>query len=318
MLGIDRLPRLYLDTSFLSQFANAEMGKLGESSNAEKWGVLLARLRHEVQRGTLICPASQFQTQEALLASKLNPFEFTLIQSELSRGYFLKDWEEILIHQAANQILIYLGRPQDINWDWYVLTQQPPPIIAPPFTKKSKREVMQYAEILQKRGSPKKSFGEEYEWQKVGVIYETFLQPIRQLQGHPTYSKSLDPVGDIMYKGFMGRLRREAKISANEASKVLDFFESDVVDMVPYIQIFASIYASLRFHEQARKPKKGDWLDVAALACTIPYCDIVTSDNNMKTHVVYRLKLDVKYGTRIFSATTEDLDSFLELISRIS
>lgn len=88
--------------------------------------------------------------------------------------------------------------------------------------------------------------------------------------------------------------------------------------MVPYIHIFASIYVSLRFHDQARKPKKGDWLDVAALACTIPYCAIVTTDNNMKTHMVDRLQLDIKYGNRIFSATTEDLDSFMEFLSSIS
>jgi len=309
---------VYLDTSFLSEFAKAEMGKLKVSDHAEKWQALLALLRRGVKRGDLICPASQFQTQEALLARNLNPFEFTIIQSELSKGYFLKDWEEILVHQTAKQVLIYLGRPQDINLGWNILTKKPPPVIAPHFTRKSKGEVMQYAEVLQKRGSLKSSFAEEYEWQKVGVIYETFLQPIRQLQGLATSSKSRDPVGDIMYSGFMGRLRIEAKISANEALKVIDFFSSDSVNRIPYIHIFASIYASLRFYELARKPKSGDWLDVATLACAVPYCNIVATDRNMKTHVVDRLRLDVKYGTRIFSATADDLDAFEEFLSGIT
>jgi hypothetical protein len=302
---------VYLDTSFLSEFAKVEMGV---SSHAEKWETLLSRLRQGVQLGNLICPASQFQTQEALLARNINIFEFTLSQLELSKGYFFRDWQDILVHQTANQVLIYLGRPQDIDLGWNILTTKLPPVIAPHFTMKSKRAVKEYAEVLQKRGSVKSSFAEEYEWQKVGVICETFLQPLRQLLGLDTYRKSPDPVIDL-YTGYFGMLIREANISENELPKVLDFFEPESVDRIPYVHICASIYASLRFYEQARKPQSGDWLDVATLACAIPYCDIVTTDTNMKTHIVKRLHLDTKYGAHIFTPTAKDIDAFLERLS---
>lgn len=283
---MDRVPLLYLDTSFLSNITKAEMGTLGESANAERWRALLACLRQEVQRGTLICPASQFQTQEALLANNINIFEFTIIQSELAKDYFLRDWQEILIHQAANQVLIYLGRQHEINRDWDILTKQLPPIIPPPFSREAKTKFLQQAEAQQRQKPPKTSFDEEYKWQKFGVILTTFRTD----------------------KGFMERLTREARISMNEAA---NFFESDAVDMVPFIHIFASICASLRFYGQKRKPKTGDWVDIAALASSIPDCSFITTDKNM-AEIIRQLKLDTTYRAIIFNPTIPDIDALIK------
>lgn len=308
---MDRVQLIYLDTSFLSNITKAKMGMLRESSNAEKWRSLLACLRQEVQRGTLICPASQFQTQEVLLANDLNICEFTIIQSELSKGYYLKDWEEILIHQAADQVLIYLGRQNEINRDWDILTEQPTPIIPPNSARKSVKEVLQYAEAQQRRGPFKKSFTDEYKWQRIGLIYETFLQPIRQLQGLPTRSTSPDPLGEIEYKGFMGRLRREAQISANEATKVMEFFESDTVETVPFIHIYASIYAHLSLPSKNRKPQSGDWVDIVALASAIPYCSFVTTDSFM-ADIIRQLKVATTYRTTIFKPTVQNIAALIK------
>ena len=293
---------VYLDTSFLSQFAKVEMGQLGVSSHAEKWGELLARLRHEVQRGTLICPVSEFPVQEVLLSPKLVP-HFHRVQSELSRGYFFKDWTDILVHQTANQVLIYLGRPQDINLGWDALTRENPGSPPPQFTRNAKEEVKQYAERLRKEKAPKESYDEQYEAERISLLQESFLQPVRQLLGLDTYLKFPDPK--------LGMLIREANISEDELPKVLDFFESDLVDRIPYIHIYCSIEASLRFYERTRKPKGGDFLDVPALACAMSYCPIVTTDKSM-AHMVKSRELDTKYGTEIFTPTTKGIDDLLE------
>ena len=112
---------IYLDTSFLSQLTKAAREIRGASFNTDKWINLLTLLRQGVKRGILLCPASQFQTEEAMLAEGLLQ-KFISLQLELSKGSYFKDWEDILVHQAANQDLIYLGRPQDIDSCWSVFT----------------------------------------------------------------------------------------------------------------------------------------------------------------------------------------------------
>ena len=62
---------IYLDTSFLSNFTKAAKRMSETSSNTDTWMSLLTLLRQEVKRGVLLCPASQFQTQEAMLAEDL-------------------------------------------------------------------------------------------------------------------------------------------------------------------------------------------------------------------------------------------------------
>jgi len=295
---------VYLDTSFLSQFAKLEMGKLRVSSHTEKWGALLARLRQEVQRGNLICPASEFPLQEALLSAKILP-QFRRIQSELSKGYFFKCWMDILVHQTANQVLIYLGRSQDINLGWEALTRQAPNIVPPWATRIAKKDVLQFLEELRKGEPAKETYDEQYEAERISFLQESFIQPIRQLLRLDTYQESPNPR--------FGMLIREANISENEMPEVLAFFESNLVDRIPYIHIFCSINASLRFYEQARKPKIGDWLDVSALASAFHYCDVVTTDKNMKTHVVDHLQL--KNRADVFAPTADGIDAFLERLS---
>ena len=300
---------VYLDTSFLSQFAKVEMRERAVPY-AEKWASLLAYLRQQVERGVLICPVSQFPQQEALLSPKIVP-HFHRIQSELSKGYFFKRWMDILVHQTAKQLLIYLDRPQDINLGWDALTRENPGSPPPQFTRNAKEEVKQYAERLRKEKAPKESYVEQYEAEKAALICETFLQPIRQLQGLPTCLKSPDPVIEL-YTGFYGSLIGEAKILRHEVSRVLEFFSnSDLLDQIPFIHIFCSTYASLRFHQQERKSKDGDWLDVAALASALPYCSLVTTDKSM-THIVKSQGLDTKYEAEIFTPTTEGIDALLK------
>jgi len=273
------------------------MGKLGVSSHSEKWGALLARLRHEIQLGTLICPASQFPMQEALLSPKILP-QFRRVQSELSGGYFFKDWMDILVHQAADQVLIYLGRSQDINLGWSVLAKQILPITMPHSTTKSKEEVKQYAERLRKEKPPEKSYAKQYEAER-----NDFMRGTRRRYYVPW--------------DFFQMLIREAGISQNELPEMLGFFESDLVDQIPFIHIWCSVYASLRFYQQKRKSKRGDWLDVAALASGIPYCPIVTTDKSM-AHIVKSRELDTKYGVKIFTPTTQGIDALLERLSTIT
>ena len=174
---IQSMKVVYLDTSFLSQLCKLESGKLIETTDIKEWKALLASLRHGVHKGALLCPASQFQTQEALLAPELLP-QFIRLQLELSKGFFFKDWEDILIHQAANQLLIYMNRAYDINLSWKAFDKQVPPIIRPETTQKSKLEILQSAKAKQKEDTSGRTFDEQYRFEKISFLGESFLLPI--------------------------------------------------------------------------------------------------------------------------------------------
>lgn len=286
---------VYLDTSFLSQLTKVARGVPEASFNAGKWINLLTLLRQGVDSGTLLCPASQFQTEEAMLAQGILQ-EFVSLQLELSRGYYFKKYQDILVHQVANQVLIYLRRPHDIDLGWKAFVKTPPPVRDPFTTAITKSDMVGYAElakILRAEFGRKLSYNEHYREEKVALLEATFLNP------------SSD---------WPGMLIREAKIQEKEIPMSLSFFNPESADRVPFINIFCSLWASIIFHEQSRTYKPGDLLDVVALACAIPYCQIITTDSNMK-NIVGRLHLDRNYGVSVYAPTVKDLDAFTRALS---
>ncbi len=300
---------IYLDTSFLSQLTKAAREIAGASFNSDKWINLLTLLRQGVNRGILLCPASQFQTQEAMLAEGLLQ-EFVSLQLELSGGYYFKKWEDILVHQVTNQVLIYLKRPQDIDLGWKILTKKCPPLIDKSTTEIMKSNMAVFAEIMKSQSIPEASYLKQYEAAKISFLHNSFLQPIRQILGLLTYSGSPNLI-------LLGMLKDEAKIPNSEFMSALHFFDSPLVDRVPFINIFCSIFASLRFHEQKRNYSGSELWDVIALACAIPYCKIITTDTNMKNNIVGRLHLNKKYGVSVYAPTSKDLDILGRALSEL-
>ncbi len=289
---------VYLDTSFLSQLAKAGRGVSEDSFDIERWTNLLTLLRCGVDNDILLCPASQFQTQEAMLAEGLLQ-EFVSLQLELSKGYYFKKWEDILVHQVANQALIYLGRPQDIDLGWSAFTKEPPPVIDPFMTTIMKSNITQYAELarfLREKYSRKLSYNEYYREEKIDFLEGTFLNPNSDLPG---------------------MLISEAKVRKEEVPRLFSFLNHKSIDHVAFINIFCCLWASTIFHEQTRKYKPGDILDIAPLACTIPYCQIVTTDKNMK-NIIGRLHHDKKYGISVYAPTASGLDTLAKALSDLS
>lgn len=301
------MTHIFLDTNFLSQLVkeakNTKQGIIG----TEKWTSLLDMLHRGVDSGLLICPTSQFQTQEAMLAEGLLE-KFICLQLELSHGLYFREWKEILVHQTADGLLRYLGRPESIDSSWRPFMRNPPNVVDALTTDKMRTDMVKFAQLMQTHSVPESSYDRQYGVEKTSFLQNSFFQPIRQLLGSPTYSRSFNPELLMM-------LMREAKITKDELPKALQFFDSTSVDLIPFIHIFCSIFASLRFHEQKRNYKGNEELDVVALACAIPYCQIVTTDMNMKINVVDRLHFDQKYGVLIFTLRVDDLDALDRVLS---
>jgi len=289
---------IYLDTSFLSQLTKAERETPRTSFSSNKWINLLKLLRQGVERGIFLCPASQFQTQEAMLAANLFK-EFTSLQRELCGGCYFKKLEDIMVHQVANQALIYLGRPYDIDLGWSVFTREPPPVADPFATTIMKSNMTQYAEwarFQREKFGRIGSFKKYYEAEKKDILQATFLNPNSDLPG---------------------MLISEAKVRTEEVPRLCSFFDHKSIDRVSCINIFCSLWASTIVHEQARKYKPGDILDIAPLACTIPYCQMITTDTNMK-NFVERLHFNDKYGLSVYAPTVKDLNTLAKALSGLS
>jgi hypothetical protein len=65
---------IYLDTNFLSELSKTACDKKQEARGIEKWRAILNVLCQRTKSGLLTCPASQFQTQEVMLADDLTPY----------------------------------------------------------------------------------------------------------------------------------------------------------------------------------------------------------------------------------------------------
>lgn len=290
---------IYLDTSYLSELTKAGRATTATSSrSSDKWRELLTVLLQKAKREVLVCPGSEFQVQEAQCAERLL-HEYTSLQRELSRDIYFKRWDDILVHQVANQALIHLGRPQDIDSKWSAFTSQPPqPVMGPEETERMKQNVTGYAEFvkpLREKYERKMPYKGHHEGEKKDFLGEIFLSP----NSHLT-AMLLDRTG----------------VREEEIPKLVSFVGDESNDFGPFIDIYCSLWPSTYIHEPERKPQPGDSLDIAALACAIPYCQIITTDKNMK-NIVKRLNFEEKYGIKIYSPTDRDLVALIEELSSL-
>ena len=287
---------VYLDTSFWSELTRAGRATTATSPrSSDNWRALRTGLLQKVRREVLVCPASEFPMREVQCASELLR-EYTSLQRELSRDMYFKRWEDILVHQVADQALICLGRPQDIDPKWSVFTHEPPFVPGPLETKRMKQSVTGYAEDvkpLREKYGRKMSHKKHLEDEKKVFLGATFLNPSCN---------------------FPMMLIYEAGVSEEEVPMLFSFLDDKSNDFGPFIDIYCSLWASTYIHEPERKPQPGDSLDIVALACAIPYCQIITTDNNMK-NIAKRLKFEEKYGIEIYSPANEDLDALTASLS---
>lgn len=132
--------------------------------------------------------------------------------------------------------------------------------------------------------------------------------------------ESLDKVIALgNYAGLVNLWKRLAAIGINKEDHdaVMAFANSSELLDRPFVEIFASIDAVLStYFPSSRKAQAGDYYDLPIMAITLPYCDVVATDNFIKEVVVNILHFDNKYKTKIFSATKEDRLAFrAEIIS---
>lgn len=300
---------LYLDTHYLSNFAKLEDGR--EFDNADTLKLLLGKLRHGVEAGYLICPASEFQLMEVTRRPALSS-SVCRVQQELSRGYYMKPWWEIYIHQTASSLLTYLERQRDIDVSWLFYTTDSPQV---PLISEIEDAVKNAEQFLNTMNPPCETFDKQYAVEKTDLIKNTFLTSLRG------GCESLLPQSLSNLQKLLPMLLVECRMSEQELPTILPrvyefLLNSNYLDHIPYINVFCSLWASILVNERGRKPQSGDLIDVSSLACALYNCNIVTTDTNMKNHIVNRLGLGDKWGSQVFTQSTEDINKLINVISQ--
>lgn len=289
--GKAHLHTVYLDTSFLSQLAKAEM-RPKSMPNAEAWSRLIDALRSHVNRGTAICPASEFQVDESLLLEAPDLIrKINAIQHELSNGYCFRYWWEIVVRQTGALVLKYMGVLPGAQHNWSAVVRRILVSASPDDTRAAKENFRQFLYGLQEAMPLRRSYLEQRELEKQDLVHQLFLAP-----------------DNLCFR----MLLRECHMPAHRFP--LQFFDSKLIDEIPYVDIFSSIRASLAVHEPTRKPKGSDLFDAAAVASVLPYCDVVTTDKNVQAHIINRLHYDSKYAAQILAPTKAGVEALLEML----
>jgi len=282
---------VYLDTSFLSQLAKSQV-RAESVPDVEAWRALLDALRVRVTEGAVLCPACEFPVDEALLLGDLDLTRaVNAVQYELSKGYCFRYWWEIVVNQTADLVLTYMGAQRRVPSSWHPVDRRVLGTIPADAMRADKEDVRQFLDSSQQAAPPGRTYAEQRELEKQDLVHQLFLAP-----------------GNFCFP----MLARACGVGEHRFP--LDFFDSELVDRIPYVDIFSSIRASYAVYERRRRAKGSDLYDTPAIASVLPYCDMVTTDKNLQTHLVRRLRYDAKYAATILAPTTAGVQALLGML----
>jgi hypothetical protein len=336
---------VYLDQSYLSNMAKAQLGSIKDEDLAKFWSSLFNDLRKAVLDNKIACSELEFHGAEARYDRRLEESIRQVIY-ELSWGLQFRPWQSILDSQVEDAAIKFLNKKPVERESWMIAFQTDPhaPVesrmeniagikgrinihmsLPNEVTEQDRQLKLGFMDEAQRlldeyRNNPsgwpelllqsKRSFWDGF-W---GKRARQFIS--QGLQGNSPWNHliALDKHNKLV--NLFNRLQ-EIGINIDEAN-IMSFAESKELFDSPFGDINASIWAAIgECYRQGRKVQKGDFYDVPILATVLPYCDIVTTDSFMKEIIVKILHFDDKYKAMIFSATKEDRLAFQKLIQEL-
>ena len=95
--------------------------------------------------------------------------------------------------------------------------------------------------------------------------------------------------------------------------KAEEFIDSHEFTQVPNIDIFCQLWSKSLADKARKQGVEGDYNDIEFLSVYMPYCDVIATDNYMKT-ILQSLKFDEKYNCRLFSMKEDDLNKMVAFL----
>jgi hypothetical protein len=324
---------IYLDQNYLSNMAKAQLNQPVITDKLRFWLSLFANLKKEVLADKIACPKSEFHREESSYDRRK---EKSILETsnELSCGLEFKPWDEILQIQVEEAAYRFLGKePPEKQW-WEIAFHSDPRasvesrleditgnkvsidylFTEPDIVIEHKRRIKRrWPQIQSKELLRKSSRIWEYELQahKQSFVF-MYLGPPAILSYFQEFGDNQEYEIQNRNAKFIEDLNRFIRL-INMGINTFEFFNSDEILNIPFIDIFCSITAALKLYYHKRVSKASDLNDFAILATAIPYCDIATTDSFMK-ELLTQIHIDDKYECKLFSATKTDFESFYNLI----
>jgi hypothetical protein len=309
---------LYLDQNYVSHLTKARLGvKVNLAAYYEN---LYDALREAVEANTIVCPASQFHCSESELDTRLAPEIYRTLE-ELYCGVEFRFFPEVVQAQAAAALRDFLG-----------LRQPPRPAWKKAFTKDPHSRFEGKTEPIDRGGwrafgdiSPHTKAFHQRRRESVGgieaqkrfeareFVSNAYLVPYLNLAGgvNDVFTPgSLDFLGHLLgvYRELLGRA------ATNE--ELIAFLRSKQVVSAPFVDIYSSLRGGMAVWDRERKLKGSDLNDVLIAATVLPYCDVFATDGHMK-QLILALKLDRRYGARVFGSRKADVLSLTSLVMEL-
>jgi len=330
---------VYLDQNYLSNMAKARLGFLKSKGESDFWLSLFNELKAAVLADRIACPELDLQRDEAEFDTRIEYAVWQVI-CDLSLGLEFLPWGIVLELQIKDAAFKFLGKnpPQRKSWSLAFKSD--------PQTTVEKRmscdafgiehqihvhlfspseELLNHDRRLKERwvdeakaSLRQPTFGD---WNKRILVQKSAF--VNSFLGYDAYNRITEQLAsnDLLDKLVANRNIYKLKDRLAQLEKIgitpqnaADFFVSDELLSMPFIDIFCSINAVIVQDYKNRLPRGSDYRDTAIMATVLPYSDVVTTDKFIKYILVERLCFDKKYKCEIFSASKEDRLAFRELV----
>jgi hypothetical protein len=312
MKRVNRPKVIYLDQNFVSSISKVKLGQIKD----ERFTTLYELLKGLLDEKRIIVPESVFHSIESEWASETVKLKILEIINNLSQGVGFKDWREILDLQVSQSIRVYFTK---------VAHETPPPssvgevLLKGPINRSLShviQEMREAKELYARRWEAyrlepeRKIFRRQKELEANSIIRHYFSLPW-EIPCLSTYIMTA-------YSGEVGRGRLLYKEFDPKLERFDYFLDSRELRSVPFIDIVSSINAAVTVYEGARRTRESDFYDVQIVGTILPYCDVLATDNFMRSILVTRLALDKKYHTEVFSEKGREINRFLEYLLHLN
>ncbi|HWI64063.1 MAG TPA: hypothetical protein VNT75_19675 [Symbiobacteriaceae bacterium] len=337
-----RLPHLTKKVLYLDQFVISEMMKAlnpaakshGNNPLHKFWLELFERLDRLSKLQVLVCPRSEFHTDESMLSAQHTPLKrlYELLAGDvafLSRheieckqlGDIVKQWITGVpepAHRLDRQDVMRgeLSAWRDrliISVDWASVDELVKEIRTDRRATHEALIALHESWRTQKKRLPE-SFQDEWSCYGPAVIeaYVKYARTVGEAQNGrpPADLHDLIPTMTVQKFEYVREILARGGTSVEESfRKTVEFFNSACLQHAPYVRIAAMLFAELAWQAAAgrKPPNEGTITDVNMIATILPYCDGIFVDKAFASILredFVRQGLD--YQTRVFNTTNRD------------
>jgi len=347
------LPKLDKKIIYVDQFAISNMMKsLNPQTKAYQkgrldgfWIRLFERLDSLCKLQLIICPVSDFHTNESLLSPYFEPLK--RMYKLLSQDVSFCDCETIKSFQIYDHAMNWISGKEEkqlkldvhsivygnINAWQDKLTISVNLQYGPDWIddlKKTREKIHKgLSEIFRQWQSEKnKTFDDWFEKESMDFgrltaqIYLKYRERFAQIsQGQVELTRNdMVPVPSVtLVHSIRDAFKRTGIQDHNIWSKIGEYLASSSLKNIPFVKISSMLYASLArkaANGRKKRPNQGMVNDIAIISALLPYCDAMFIDNECHAYLKEQPLCDaIAYGTAIFSQNTRV--EFLNYLDKI-